>query len=81
MSQISQVLTTDLVTVVQKQWVGEPDKVGRTDQSMDLKHVTGGLGNFGRLGSERRSQSLEMVELESSRRRGEAEEDQVVNVR
>ena len=47
---------------------------------MDLKHVTGGLGNFGRLGSERRSQSLEMVEVES-RRRGEAEEDQVVNVR
>ena len=42
--------------------------------------VTGGLGNFGRLGSERRSQSLEMVEVES-RRRGEAEEDQVVNVR
>ena len=40
------------------------------------------LGNFGRLGSERRSQSLEMVELESRRRRrGEAEEDQVVNVR
>ena len=49
---------------------------------MDLKHVTGGLGNFGRLGSERRSQSLEMVELESRRRRGgEAEEDQVVYVR
>ena len=48
---------------------------------MDLKHVTGGLGNFGRLGSERRSQSLEMVELESRRRRREAEEDQVVNVR
>ena len=44
--------------------------------------VTGGLGNFGRLGSERRSQSLEMVEMESRRRRGEeAEEDQVVNVR
>ena len=43
--------------------------------------ATGGLGNFGRLGSERRSQSLEMVELESRRRRGEAEEDQVVNVR
>ena len=44
--------------------------------------MTGGLGNFGRLGSERRSQSLEMVEMESSRRRGEvAEEDQVVNVR
>ena len=44
--------------------------------------VTGGLGNFGRLGSERRCQSLEMVEMEGrSRRRGEAEEDQVVDVR
>ena len=44
--------------------------------------VTGGLGNFGRLGSERRSQSLEMVELESRRRRRrEAEEHQVVNAR
>ena len=43
--------------------------------------LTGGLGNFGRLGSERRSQSLEMVEVETRRRRGEeAEVDQVVNV-
>ena len=40
------------------------------------------MGNFDRLGSERRSQSLEMVEVESRRRRGEeAEEHEVVNVR